>query len=92
MLNKINERMEYYVIERTPRAMGEDNEYAVNRDGVAVGYAIVNKEYNQVEYTTMILPTAIFQAEYLDKALKSLLNDEPVPEIQDVAADDVLIN
>ena len=93
MLNKINEKLEYYSVELVSKAIGEDNRYLVGKGEEVVGYGVVNKDNGMVEYTTTILPTALFQADYMDKALKSLMTDEPAPEIEaEVASDDVLIN
>ena len=92
MLNKINERMEYYKIVLTGKAIGEDGHYLNGKGDEIVGYAVVNQETKVIEFTTTVFPTAIFQADYMEKALKSLLSDEPLPEEGSDVSDDVLIN
>lgn len=84
MLDKLNERLEHYEIKEATRVILEDQEYHGNSGAKVgeydpmIGYAVVNKANGITEFTTMVLPTAIFQADYLDKALESLLNP---PEI-----------
>ena len=94
MLDKLNEKLKHYEIQETPWCMGEDGEYRTARDGEIIGYAVVNKTTKVIEYSTMILPTAVFQADYFDNALESMLN--PVIKDEDgrpvVVAEDVLIN
>jgi len=90
MLDKINEGMEYYEIVLSGKSIGEDGRYIHGKGASVVGYAVVNKENGITEFTTTVLPTAIFQADYMEKALKSLLSDEPeTAEGSEVSTDDV---
>ena len=90
MLQKVNDKLKHYVIEETTRAMTECGEYLNGRDGALIGYAVVNKANKIVEYTTMILPTAIFQADYMDKALESILTEEVDEDITQLPMEDVV--
>jgi hypothetical protein len=90
-LAKINKELTYYVVEPTNKVLGEDGEYIVGHKDEVKGYAIRNTETEVIEATTLMLPTAIFQADYLDKALVSLFEKETLTP-PEVSADDVLIN
>ena len=84
MLDKFNETLNHYTIKECTSVLGEDQKYG------STGYAVVNKDNDITEFTTMVLPTAIFQADYLDKALQSLL-DKPLDEEPVVMSDDVML-
>jgi hypothetical protein len=90
-LIEINSKLDYYVVEPCSKVLGEDGQYIVGRGEEVVGYAVKNAETGVVEATTLMLPTAIFQADYLDKALTSLFEKDALA-VPEVAGDDVVLN
>ena len=92
MLDKVNANLKHYEVQETSWCMGEDGQYRTARDGQIIGYAVVNKTNGVIEYSTMILPTAIFQADYLDNAMESMLNPAIKDQDPEVVQEDVLIN
>jgi hypothetical protein len=86
MLDKFNERLNHYEIKECEDCLGEDQKMG------ATGYAVVNTGNNIKEFTTQVLPTAIFQADYLDQALQSLLDKDDTEEPTLVMSDDVMLN
>jgi len=94
-LQKVNESLTYYVVEPVSKAIGEDGGYLNGKGDAIVGYGARNKETGVVEHTTIMLPSAIFQADYLDKALTSMLDppEKIAEEVVDVIpGEDPLIN
>lgn len=87
-INKINEGLTHYVVELTTKCVDETGQY-INGKGpnAYVGYAVRNKDTNIVEYSTSMLPQALFQADYLNKSLCSLLNPPPAPPAQGASED-----
>lgn len=57
---------EKYGVYTTDNALGEDGQYGRE------GYAVINKETNVIEHTTIVLPQALFQADALMGALGHL--------------------
>ena len=74
---------EKYCVYTTDRALGEDGKYSV------AGYAVINKETEIIEHTTMVLPQALFQADAFMGALGQLDAVETDKEdlLSDVAID-----
>ena len=68
-----------YKVELTERALGEDGNYGV------LGYAVINKENNVIEHTTMVLPQALFQADAFMGALGQL--DAVADDKEDLLSD-----
>jgi hypothetical protein len=56
----------HYAVYTTDNALGEDGNYGM------AGYAVVNKETQVIEHTTMVLPQALFQADAFMGALGQL--------------------
>jgi len=63
---------ENYKVQLGSNVLGEDNEYSVNRKG----YHVINKVYDVIEHTTMLLPQAIFQSDALNRGLDELNKNE----------------
>jgi hypothetical protein len=74
MLEKLCKDLKYYTVTRTNKCIMEDGEYQHNRDETFCGYAVINTETEIIEVTSQNLANAIFNAEYLDKALDTMLN------------------
>jgi hypothetical protein len=89
MLNKINEELKWYFIAH------ETDEHIVDEDQIRRkrdGYCVINDRTGVIEYTTIVLPQAIFQAQHLDAMLESILNPKEMPEVQMPTAEDVVVN
>jgi len=91
MFKKLNEKLKYYKVQATNTVVREDGHYTtakIKED--MIGYECVNKETGIVEFTSMRLPEVVFQADYLDKALESML-EEKLEEIDvEVTLEDVV--
>lgn len=72
----------HYRVVITDEALGEDGKYGKR------GYAVVNKETNIVEHTTMLYPQALFQADAMSGALNVSTADAEAIEAID---DDIVI-
>lgn len=86
MLDKLNADFKYYRVVPTTECIREDGNYQKNRDDTPCGYAVVNHVTGVIEVTSMNLANAVFNAEYLDKSLQSMLDKEEQVEIDYEAA------
>jgi len=77
---------DHYQVMVTDDALGEDGNYGRG------GYAVVNKETQIAEHTTMIYPQAIFQADALSGALTQLTAPSSDANIIEAMSTDVLPN
>ena len=79
-----NEKYEVILIDD---ALGEDGKYGRR------GYAVINKETQVREHTTMVLPQALFQADAFMGALSQMdkTTDDDAALIEE-GPDDVIIN
>jgi len=88
----INEGLTYYVIEPVSKCMQEDGNFQSNKDGTICGYGVRNKATGIVEHSTVMLPVAIFQADYLDKSLVSLFDSPAIEvDVEGGSTDDVIL-
>jgi hypothetical protein len=76
---------EHYKVVAHPECVGEDGKYG------KAGYAVVNKEFNTVEHTTMVLPQALFQADAFAGALGQLNAVDETPE-EVLSDEDIILN
>jgi len=67
-----------YTVVLHDNVLGEDGKYGSH------GYAVINKETEVIEHTTMVLPQALFQADAFQGALGQI--NEANAENDDVAA------
>lgn len=89
---RVNLGMTYYEVIPCDKVLREDGNYFGGK-GEDVGYAVRNKETGIIEHTTTVLPSAIFQADYFDKALTSLFNPDELEALDTSPTDsDVLVN
>jgi hypothetical protein len=54
-----------------------------------IGYAVINKETEVVEHTTMMLPGAIFQCQHFNDTLTSLMTPVEPAEVFDLQSIEV---
>ena len=86
---KILFETEKYLVRKSDMSesiVGEDGQYTTSH----AGYVVVNKETEQVEHSTTMLPGAIFQCTHFNDSLTGLLNPEMVPPT--MIPDDVVPN
>lgn len=89
-LKDINSEMRFYEVIPVDKCIQEDGTYT---SAELAGYGVRNKETGVIEHTTTMLPGAIYQSTYLDKALVSLIEGEnPVGEDGGAVAEDVVFN
>ena len=77
-----------YKIVVTDNAIGEDGKYG------QPGYALVNKETDIVEQTSMMYPALLSSAAQLEDAIEFLTKEEekPVAQLVEMTTEDVVPN
>lgn len=74
----------YYEVIPYDNCMGEDNKLG------HAGYAVRNKERGTIEHTSIMLPSALYQCDHFDGAVKAFF-EENVEDVMGEVTEDITV-